>query len=70
MANPSSNPPSVTLQQAADRARVSLRTIYKRIGDGTLDTVRRGVSRRVVTASLESWLTFRKDRKVYGEETE
>lgn len=44
---------SVTIDQAADLLRVSRRTIYNRIRDGRLQTIRTaGVSQRVLVQSL------------------
>jgi len=61
------NPPSLTLKQAATLARVSVRTIYNRIADGTLQTTRAGASKRITLESMDSWLSHRKERKPYGQ---
>ena len=45
---------SVTIDQAANRLHVSRRTIYNRIRDGKLQTIRTiGGSQRVLIASLD-----------------
>jgi excisionase family DNA binding protein len=45
---------SVTIDEAATRLHVSRRTIYNRIRDGTLQTIRTiGGSQRVLVTSLE-----------------
>ena len=45
---------SVTIDQAAELLRVSRRTIYNRIRDGKLQTIRTiGGSQRVLVASLD-----------------
>ena len=45
---------SVTIDQAAELLRVSRRTIYNRIRDGKLQTIRTiGGSQRVLVSSLE-----------------
>jgi len=63
--SPKDNSP-LSIQQAATLARVSVRTIYNRITDGTLQTTWRGATRRVTAESMASWLTYRKERKPYG----
>jgi excisionase family DNA binding protein len=45
---------SVSLDQAARLLNVSRRTIYNRIKDGQLATVRAGGSQRVLVASLQA----------------
>jgi excisionase family DNA binding protein len=45
---------SVSLDQAAQLLNVSRRTIYNRIKDGQLATVRAGGSQRVLVASLQA----------------
>jgi len=67
MASQPSSDRSLTLKQAAILARVSVRTIYNRIADGTLQTTRAGVSQRITLESMETWLTHRKERKTYGQ---
>ena len=46
---------SVSLDQAAQLLNVSRRTIYNRIKDGQLATVRAGGSQRVLLASLQAF---------------
>jgi len=46
---------SVSLDQAAELLNVSRRTIYNRIKDGQLATVRAGGSQRVLLASLQAF---------------
>jgi excisionase family DNA binding protein len=46
---------SVSLEQAAQLLSVSRRTIYNRIKDGQLATVRAGGSQRVLVASLQAF---------------
>jgi excisionase family DNA binding protein len=46
---------SVSLDQAARLLNVSRRTIYNRIKDGQLATVRAGGSQRVLVASLHAF---------------
>ena len=46
---------SVSLDQAAQLLNVSRRTIYNRIKDGQLATVRAGGSQRVPVASLQAF---------------
>jgi excisionase family DNA binding protein len=46
---------SVSLDQAAQLLNVSRRTIYNRIKDGQLATVRAGGSQRVLVASLQAF---------------
>ncbi len=46
---------SVSLDQAAQLLRVSRRTIYNRIKDGQLATVRAGGSQRVLVSSLQAF---------------
>jgi excisionase family DNA binding protein len=46
---------SVSLEQAAQLLNVSRRTIYNRIKDGQLTTVRAGGSQRVLVASLQAF---------------
>ncbi len=46
---------SVSLDQAAQLLSVSRRTIYNRIKDGQLATVRAGGSQRVLLASLQAF---------------
>ena len=43
---------TVSIDRAAELAQVSKRTIYNRIRDGRLQTVRVGVSQRVTIESL------------------
>jgi excisionase family DNA binding protein len=45
---------SVSLDQAAQLLNVSRRTIYNRIKDGQLATVRAGGSQRVLVSSLQA----------------
>jgi len=51
-ATPPIGPRSISLQQAADRLGVSRRTIYNRIRDGKLFTIRVGRSQRVLVESF------------------
>ena len=46
---------SVSLDQAARLLNVSRRTVYNRIKDGQLITVRAGGSQRVLVASLQAF---------------
>lgn len=46
---------SVSLDQAAQLLNVSRRTIYNRIKDGQLATVRAGGSQRVLVASIQAF---------------
>lgn len=58
-------PRSVSLEQAAARLAVSRRTVYNRIRDGRLRTVRTlGVSQRVLVESLEDELLVQRGRRL------
>jgi excisionase family DNA binding protein len=47
---------SVLVNQAADLLGVSRRTVYYRIRDGRLRTIRRGMSQRVLVDSIDELL--------------
>lgn len=53
---------SVSIEEAATKAGVSRRTIYNRIADGTLLTIRVGQSQRVTPETLDYFIAICKSR--------